>query len=203
MNYSLILATDKNGAIGNNNDLVIHCKEDMKRFRSVTNGKAIIMGRKTYDSLPHFLPNRMHVIVTRNETLLNNSRHVREEFYKGDFTSSPFLYVKNLKQALEMVKYLTKFPGWEYDDQEAVVIGGATMYNEAIEKELVDTIYHTIFDYSVKNADTYLKVAPLFTGDKNTETLNEVDCYVFEEDKTIKMNVNFVKYKRKWQSVTE
>lgn len=202
MKYSLILATTKNGAIGNKNDLVIHCKEDMKRFRSVTNGKAIIMGRKTYDSLPHFLPNRMHVIVTRNESLLNNNRHVREEFANGDFNSSPFIYVKTLEEACQVIEKYSNYFGWEYNDQEAVVIGGATMYNEAIESELVDTIYHTVFDYEVTEADTFVTASPLFTNDKNTETLNEVDCYVFEKDKTIKMNVNFVEYKRKWQSVT-
>ena len=64
---SLIVATAKNGVIGLNNALPWHLPEDLKRFRQLTTGHHIIMGRKTYESLGRLLPYRMTVIVTRNK----------------------------------------------------------------------------------------------------------------------------------------
>ena len=65
-NLSLIVATSKNGVIGINNTLPWHLPEDLKRFRALTTGHHIIMGRKTYESLGRLLPNRTTIIVTRN-----------------------------------------------------------------------------------------------------------------------------------------
>jgi dihydrofolate reductase len=64
---SLIVATAKNRVIGVNNTLPWHLPEDLKRFRALTTGHHIIMGRKTYDSLGRLLPGRTTVIVTRNQ----------------------------------------------------------------------------------------------------------------------------------------
>ena len=64
---SLIVAVAKNGVIGVNNTLPWHLPEDLKRFRALTMGHHIIMGRKTYDSLGRLLPGRSTVIVTRNK----------------------------------------------------------------------------------------------------------------------------------------
>ncbi|HQM86976.1 MAG TPA: dihydrofolate reductase, partial [Methylotenera sp.] len=63
---SLIVARAKNNVIGLNNTLPWHLPEDLKRFRALTTGHHIIMGRKTYESLGRLLPNRTTVIVTRN-----------------------------------------------------------------------------------------------------------------------------------------
>ena len=64
---SLIVAIAKDGVIGVNNTLPWHLPEDLKRFRALTMGHHIIMGRKTYDSLGRLLPGRTTVIVTRNK----------------------------------------------------------------------------------------------------------------------------------------
>ena len=65
---SIIVAVDKNNAIGNENKLLFKLPKDLKRFKEITTGHTIIMGRKTYESLPNILPNRHHIIITRNKS---------------------------------------------------------------------------------------------------------------------------------------
>jgi dihydrofolate reductase len=61
----LIAAAAKNNALGKNNDLIWHLPDDFKRFKALTSGHYIIMGRKTFESFPKPLPNRTHVVITR------------------------------------------------------------------------------------------------------------------------------------------
>ena len=67
-NITIIVAVAANNVIGKNNDLIWHISEDLKRFKSLTSGHAIIMGRKTFESLPKALPNRTNIVVTRNRS---------------------------------------------------------------------------------------------------------------------------------------
>jgi dihydrofolate reductase len=64
---TLIAAVAENNALGKDNQLLWHLPEDFKRFKAVTSGHYIIMGRKTFESFPKPLPNRTHVIITRQE----------------------------------------------------------------------------------------------------------------------------------------
>ncbi|AAK80945.1 dihydrofolate reductase [Clostridium acetobutylicum] len=68
---SIIAALNENYVIGNENKLIWHISDDLKRFKKLTTGKTIIMGRKTFESLPGVLPNRKHIVITKN---LNYSR---------------------------------------------------------------------------------------------------------------------------------
>jgi dihydrofolate reductase len=63
----MIAAVAENNALGKNNELVWHLPNDFKRFKSLTTGHHIIMGRKTFESFPKPLPNRTHVVITRQE----------------------------------------------------------------------------------------------------------------------------------------
>lgn len=63
---SIIVAVANNNVIGKDNKLIWHLPEDLKRFKDITNGKTIIMGRKTFESLGKVLPNRFHVVLTQN-----------------------------------------------------------------------------------------------------------------------------------------
>ena len=63
----LIAAVAKNNALGKNNDLIWHLPNDFKRFKALTSGHYIIMGRKTFESFPKPLPNRTHVVITRQK----------------------------------------------------------------------------------------------------------------------------------------
>ena len=66
MKLSLIVAVSRNGVIGVDNQLPWHLPEDLKYFKSVTMGKPLIMGRKTYDSIGRPLPGRTNIVVTRD-----------------------------------------------------------------------------------------------------------------------------------------
>lgn len=68
---TLIAAAGQNNELGKNNDLVWHLPDDFKRFKKLTSGHHIIMGRKTFDSFPQPLPNRTHVVITRQENYKN------------------------------------------------------------------------------------------------------------------------------------
>ena len=66
---SIIVAVAENNVIGGDNTLLWHIPEDLKRFKAITSGNTIVMGRKTFESLPGVLPNRKHVIITRDNSL--------------------------------------------------------------------------------------------------------------------------------------
>src|SRR6478735_1443614 len=63
----MIAAVAENNGLGKDNKMIWHLPDDFKRFKQLTTGHHIIMGRKTFESLPKLLPNRTHVIVTRQE----------------------------------------------------------------------------------------------------------------------------------------
>jgi dihydrofolate reductase len=124
---SMIVAAAKNGVIGVNNTLPWHLPEDLKRFKALTMGHHIIMGRKTYESLGRLLPGRTTVIVTRNK----------------DFKIEGALVVGSLTQALALCK----------DDDEAFLIGGAQMF--ALGIALANKLYMTEVDIDVEG-DVFL-----------------------------------------------
>lgn len=66
MSLTIIAAVAKNGVIGKDNALIWHLSDDLKRFKSLTMGRPIIMGRKTFESLPKVLPGRTHYVLTGN-----------------------------------------------------------------------------------------------------------------------------------------
>jgi len=99
---SIIVAVATNNVIGLNNTLPWHLPEDLKRFKALTMGHHIIMGRKTYESLGRLLPGRTTVIVTRNQ----------------HYAVDGAIVVNSLEEALKASK----------DDNEVFLIGGAELY---------------------------------------------------------------------------
>ncbi|MEG2195414.1 MAG: dihydrofolate reductase [Terrisporobacter sp.] len=106
---SIIVATANNNIIGADNKLLWHISEDLKRFKEITSGNTIIMGRKTFESLPGILPNRKHVVITRDTSFNVNSEMV-EIFH-------------NLDDVISKYKDST---------EEAFIIGGGEIYNATI-----------------------------------------------------------------------
>lgn len=102
---SIIVAKAKNDIIGKDNNLIWHLPEDLKRFKELTTGHTIIMGRKTFESLGRILPNRNHVILTQNPNY-----KVEEE------------NVEVVHSVLELKKYIES-------DEENFVIGGGKIYS--------------------------------------------------------------------------
>lgn len=120
-NLSLIVAVANNHVIGINNTLPWHLPEDLKRFRALTTGHHIIMGRKTCESLGRLLPGRTTVIVTRNK----------------DYKLEGALVAHSLQAALDLC----------LNDVEAFVIGGAELYQDGL--KLANKLYITEVDLEV------------------------------------------------------
>lgn len=127
MNINIIAAIGKNNELGKNNDLIWKFKEDMKFFKETTIGHPVVMGRKTFESLPKVLPGRKNIVITRSE-ILNNEI----EIYKSirDF----------------LIKYK------EYED-DIFIIGGASIYKEFI--DIANKLYLTEIDAECRDADVY------------------------------------------------
>ena len=110
----IIAAIGLNNELGKDNDLIWHLPADLKRFKKVTSGHAIIMGRNTFESNGKPLPNRRSIIITRNTSYKKEGCDV----------------VHSLEEAINLIK----------DQKNAFIIGGAQIYKEAIEKQLVDQL---------------------------------------------------------------
>lgn len=128
MTLSIIVAMAENRAIGRNGDLIWHNSRDLKQFKKITTGHTVIMGYKTYLSLPNqkALPNRRNVILTSR---LENA-------------PEGFEIAGSIKNALEMVK----------DEEEVFVMGGGMVYEQFL--PLADRLYLTRIGKSFE-ADTY------------------------------------------------
>ena len=103
---TLIAAAAENNALGKDNDLLWHLPEDFKRFKQITSGHYIIMGRKTFESFPKPLPNRTHIIITRQK----------------EYLAEGCLVVHSLEEALEIAP----------QNEEIFIIGGAQIYKQAL-----------------------------------------------------------------------
>ncbi|MDG1322489.1 MAG: dihydrofolate reductase [Porticoccaceae bacterium] len=128
MKISLIVAVSRNGAIGLNNQLPWYLPEDLKYFKSVTMGKPLIMGRKTFDSIGRPLPGRANIVLTRDP----------------QWTSDGVKVVQSVEQALLAGEIACEAS----DVDEIMVIGGEQIYRMAL--DLADRIYLTQVDADVE-----------------------------------------------------
>ena len=127
MSISIIVAIAKNNAIGFENKLLYWLPNDLKRFKALTTGHTIIMGRKTFESLPKgALPNRRNIVLSRQET----------EFPGAERFNS-------LEAALSQCR----------DEEEIYIIGGASVYQEAM--PLADKLCVTHIDDTPEQADAF------------------------------------------------
>ncbi|MDR2917593.1 MAG: dihydrofolate reductase [Tannerella sp.] len=125
---SIIVAIAANGAIGAKNDLLWRLPNDMKRFKELTTGHTVIMGRKTFESLPKgALPNRTNVVITGNA--------------QASFKDCEI--VDSLDAAISKHK----------NENEIFIIGGANVYKQAI--VFADKLYVTYVHHTFENADTF------------------------------------------------
>lgn len=126
---SISVAVANNNVIGKDNKLLWHISEDLKRFKSITSNKKMIMGRKTFESLPGILPNREHIVVTRDVT------------FKVDSDKVTLVHDLNL-----LLKDYSKC------EDEIFVIGGAEIYKQLL--PYTQKIYLTKIDETF-DGDTY------------------------------------------------
>lgn len=122
----IAVITSGNRALGKNGDLIYKIPEDLKRFKEITSGHTIIMGRKTFESIGRPLPNRTNIIITHDP----------------EYKVEGAVVVHSLDEAFQQAQ----------DDNEIFVIGGGQIYQEAIKK--ADKLYLTIVEGN-PDADTF------------------------------------------------
>ena len=131
---SLIVAMSANGVIGRDGDLPWHLPADLRYFKKPTMGHHLIIGRATWDEVGRPLPGRIMVVVTRNRT----------------FEADGVLVAHSLESALTLVR----------DDEEPFIGGGAEIYRQALESEIVDRLYITRVHAEVEG-DTFFPTIDL------------------------------------------
>lgn len=126
-NLTMIVAAGENNEIGKNNDLIWHLRDDLKRFKTLTSGHYIIMGRKTFESFLKPLPNRIHVVISRQ---------------KNYQVPEGVLVVNSLEDAIDAAS----------GDKQSFIIGGGEIYKQAMPfaSKIELTRVHSTFD-----ADTF------------------------------------------------
>ena len=124
--FSIIAAIGKNHELGRKNELIFHLKDDMKFFRDTTTGHKVVMGHKTWDSLPGKLKNRTNIVVSRH----------------------------NVPEADQTITDLQSYIDKNKDtDEEIFIIGGGTVYHQFL--PYAKTLYLTEVDATEPQADTY------------------------------------------------
>ncbi|NQW35598.1 MAG: dihydrofolate reductase [Flavobacteriales bacterium] len=131
---TIIAAVANNNVLGKDNQLIWHLPADLKRFKQTTSGHAVIMGRKTFDSLGKALPNRTNIIITQNK----------------HFTAQNCVVVHSLTNALNIAKA----------DDNPFILGGANIYQQALAfADVLDlTFVHHDFDGDVFFPEIDLKI---------------------------------------------
>ncbi len=126
-NLSMIACVGRNLELGKNNDLIWHLPNDLKYFRKTTSGKTVIMGRRTFDSLPGILPKRRNIVLQMpNESMIEGV----EIFHD----------IESILRAIE-------------NDDEAFIIGGASIYRQFL--EYASRLYLTEVKRSCRDAEVF------------------------------------------------
>ncbi len=136
---SIITAIDDKRGIGRRGQLPWHLSEDLKRFKEITSGNTVIMGRKTFESIGKPLPKRFNIVISGQP----------QDIRSGEL-SNDLIFVSSLDEALEKAK------------GDAFVIGGGQIYNLAIEK--ADKLYLTQVEGDF-GCDTFFPNYSLFTSE--------------------------------------
>lgn len=152
---NLIVAVDKNWAIGKNNKMMWSLPGDMKFFREKTTGHVVVMGRKTLESFPNGLPlkKRTNIVLTGNKK----------------YQVKDAVLVHTLEELLEELK--------KYDSEELYVIGGESVYRMLL--PYCDVAYVTKIDHAYE-ADTYFPNLDEMDDWKMTEVSEEQTCFDLE-----------------------
>ena len=159
---TIIAAIAKNNALGKNNDLIWHLPADLQRFKKVTSGHYIVMGRNTFESIGKPLPNRTSVIITRNDNYFKDG----------------CLIANSIEQAIKLV-----------GKNDAFIIGGAQIYKQALEKNIVDKLDITLIHQNFE--------ADVFFPKIDFTIWEEVSREDFKADKKNKYDYSFINYQKK------
>ena len=143
---TIIAAASTNNVIGFNNKLIWNIPNDLKRFKELTQGHSVIMGRKTFESLPNPLPKRRNIIVTKNK----------------DYSRNGIEVTSNIEDAIDLCK----------GDSQPFIIGGGEIYSQTI--EIVDKIELTRV-YKDYQGDAFFPDIPRDKFELTNELVNYLD----------------------------
>ena len=160
---SLIWAMARNRVIGRDNRLPWHLPADLQHFKQLTLGKPIIMGRKTWESLPGLLPKRRHIVVTR----------------QADYAAEGAETAPDLASAIALAG----------DVDEVMIVGGATVYEEAL--PIADRLYVTLVDADIEGDASF----PEF----DLKEWEEVSRQTHPADDKNRFSLSFLNY---WRNTT-
>lgn len=162
MILSIIVVADERNAIGKNNSLLCHLPADLKHFKIITSGHTVIMGRKTFESLPNgSLPKRRNIVLTRNTNLSIQGCEI----------------CSSLCEAVELCK----------NEEEVFIIGGGTIYKEAM--EMADVIYLTRVHREFEGADTFFPAI-------DATRWKGVSCENHNADEKNPYDYSFIRYEK-------
>lgn len=164
MKLALIAAMAQNRVVGIDNKLPWHLPEDLKYFKRITTGKAVIMGRKTYESIGRPLPNRTNIVITRST----------------EFSAPGIEVVNSLDAAIELAENVSLINAVD----EVMVIGGAQIYEAALPQ--ADRLYLTHVHANVEG-DAYFP-------DVDMSQWNELGREDYDASETNPYNYSFVVY---------
>lgn len=174
---SVIVAVSQNGVIGRDGDMPWHLSSDLKRFKRLTMGSPVIMGRKTFESIGKPLPGRLNIVISRNY----------------DWTADGVMRVGSLDAAIELaVAHLESAePEPEVPDapvaDEIFIIGGGEIYAQAV--TLADMLYVTHVETEVEGDTNFPEIDPAIW-----DVVEEEDCPPGEKDSH---PMRFVTYERR------
>jgi dihydrofolate reductase len=150
----IIVAMSENRVIGNNNELIWKLSSDLKRFKELTTGHPVVMGRKTYESIGRPLPNRRNIIITRN----------------SEYEVEGCEVVSSLEEALLLT------------NNDCFIIGGGEIYKQSL--EIADKIYLTVVHKDFEGDTSFPELnetwAKIDVKDFTSDDKNEYD-YSFIE----------------------
>ena len=125
---SIIAAIGRNRELGKHNELIWRIKPDLQRVKALTTGHPIIMGRKTYDSIGHPLPNRTNIVITRSQMCIEGC-----------------LVFDSLEKGLGAARAI--------ENEEIFIFGGASLYEATL--PIADRLYLTVIDAEDSEADVF------------------------------------------------
>ncbi|RJQ36297.1 dihydrofolate reductase [Candidatus Microgenomates bacterium] len=151
MKISLIAAIGKNRELGRDNKLLWHIPEDFRRFKEITLGHPIIMGRKTFESIGKLLPDRINIIITRDSKYNLPGAVIAHSFEQAVEIAKEKLSMRGAEGDETILRNMRTITMANIED-EIFVIGGGQIFEQAI--KTADKLYLTIVDRSFK-ADTF------------------------------------------------
>jgi len=180
--FSMIVASSSNGYIGKDNKLLWNLPNDLKRFKKLTTNKIIIMGKKTFESLPNgALPNRLNIIMCNDdEDFLNSPVYI-------DKPNTGIVKLSSLQSVFNFIHNFELNPAMKnIQTDEFFVIGGGSIYNLML--PYIQTLYLTLVDVEI-DGDTMIPNLDTYEWDE----LDSVENY---KDNNHKYDYIFLKLKK-------